>query len=228
MVRIAIRFVTVAALAGALGFAAWWCVQPQKDWLQAPSTALALIAALSGIPAERWAAETQRRDRALASLRQELAQNRAILADPRFRPERQGIGQVYPRLMLGAVDTAFISGAFTSSQDKELIRQLLVWRNLAQDLNRRLDITELRLCTVDGIHADELAALRSMMHRPGGYFVAVAEQIDALESILNDAGERLRWTWSYVWRTVRRREPEARPAPGAVLSGTALTVVEPD
>src|SRR4051812_17623085 len=112
MVRIAIRFVTIAALAGALAIAVWWAVEPQNDRLQAASTALALVAALAGIPAERWAAETQRRHRALVSLQQELAQNRAILADSRFLPQHQGVGQVYPRLLLGAVDTAFISGAF--------------------------------------------------------------------------------------------------------------------
>lgn len=141
----------------------------------------------------------------------------------RFLPQHQGLGKVYPRLLLGAVDTAFISGAFTSSQDKVLVRQLLVWRNLAQDLNRRLDLTELRLCTVEVINADELAALRAM-HQPGGYFAAVAQQIEILELILQEANVQMRWTWSYVRRTLRRQEPATRTPPGEVLPGTAKEV----
>lgn len=200
MLRLTIRFITVAALVGALASAVWWWLHPDQDWLQAPSTALALVAAVSGIPADRWAADAQRRQRALLSLRQELRQNRDILADRRFRPEHQGIGQVYPRLMLGAVDTAFISGGFDASRDKALVEQLLAWRNVAKDLNRRLDMTELRLLTVERLSGDELSALRAILDRPDGYFVLAAGQLDELEAALVEATRPLTWRW---WRRAR-------------------------
>jgi hypothetical protein len=190
MLRIAIRLWTIVALLAALAVAVWWWINPGQDWLQAPSTALALIAAVCGIPADRWAVEAQRRSRALTSLRQELDQNAAILDDPRFRPEAQGIGQVYPRLMLGAVDTAFISGALTWRRDRDLLRRLLEWRNAADDLNRRLDITELRLCIVDRLDGDELSTLRNIMREPDGYFALVARRMHELRTAVDAASGR--------------------------------------
>jgi hypothetical protein len=190
MLRTAIRLWTIIALLAALGVAVWWWINPQQDWLQAPSTALALIAAVCGIPADRWAVEAQRRSRALMSLRQELIQNAAILEDPRVRPDAQGIGQIYPRLMLGAVDTAFISGALTWRRDRDLLRRLLEWRNAADDLNRRLDITELRLCIVDRLDGDELSTLRNIMREPDGYFALVARRMQELRGAVEEASGR--------------------------------------
>jgi hypothetical protein len=181
MLRLVLRFVTVGALVSALAVAIWWWADPRRDWLQAPSTALALIAAVAGIPADRWAAEAQRRARTLASLDRELDQNREILADPRFLPAHQGLGMVYPRLMLGAVDTAFIAGALNSHRDSDLVRNILDWRNVAEDFNRRLDITEQRLCTLDTLSHDELAALRAI-RRPDGYFIRAQDMLDEVKA----------------------------------------------
>jgi hypothetical protein len=136
--------------------------------------------------------------RALSSLRHELDQNTAILRDARFRREAQSIGQVYPRLMLGAVDTAFISGALSSPRDRELLRRLLAWRNTAEDFNRRLDITEIRLCTIENLSGDELSALRDMAREPRGYFALVGRRIGELREALDAAGG-----WTPPW-PVRR------------------------
>jgi hypothetical protein len=193
VVRLAIRFVTLASLVGAIALSIWWSTVPGTDWLQAPSQLLALLAALAGIPADRWAATAERRSRALLSLRRELLQNREVLADQRFSPESQGVGLVYPRIMLGAVDTAFISGALHPSRDQELIRRLLDWRNAAEDLNRRLDITELRLCTIEAIDREELALLRDIARRPDGYFALAVRQLTALTGALDIALEPPDW-----------------------------------
>jgi hypothetical protein len=209
MLRTAIRLWTIVALLAALAVAVWWWINPGQDWLQAPSTALALIAAVCGIPADRWAVEAQRRSRALTSLRQELDQNAAILDDPRFRPEAQGIGQVYPRLMLGAVDTAFISGALTWRRDRDLLRRLLEWRNAADDLNRRLDITELRLCIVDRLDGDELSTLRNIMREPDGYFALVARRMRELRMAVDAASGRRQYLPVKLFPVKRRR---SRPA----------------
>jgi hypothetical protein len=187
MLRVVLRFVTVAALICALVVSIWWWADPRRDWLQAPSTALALIAAVAGIPADRWAAEAQRRARTLTSIARELRQNGEILADPRFLPANQGLGLVYPRLMLGAVDTAFIAGALNSHRDRDLVRYLLDWRNIAQDFNRRLDITEQRLYTLDTLSRDELASLRGI-GRPDGYFIRAQAMLDELQAAVDRAG----------------------------------------
>jgi hypothetical protein len=188
MIRSAIRLVTVAALLLALAVSILWWVDPQREWLQAPSTALVLIAAVAGIPADRWAAETQRRNRALAAIQQEIEQNRDILADDRFRSENQGVGQVYPRLILSAVDMAFIANALDTRRDLELRRCLLDWRNAAVDLNRRLDITEQRLCMIDYLDHHELLSLREI-RRPEGYFDRVCQLLEAVEGRVERASE---------------------------------------
>lgn len=193
MLRLAIRLVTLSTLVAALAVSVWWWTDPGRDWLQAPSTALALVAAVTGIPADRWAGQAQARARAIAALRRELAQNQQVLLDPRFQPENQGVGQVYPRLMLGAVDTALVSGALNASRDRNLVRQLLDWRNAAEDLNRRLEITELRLCIVDVLEREELVPLREMLGRPDGYFAYTGRLMHELAGELDEAGQAPAW-----------------------------------
>jgi hypothetical protein len=180
MIRLLIRATTVAALLAALAISIIWWLEPKREWLQAPSTALVLIAAVAGIPADRWAAETQRRKRAFTSILQEIEQNRETLEDDRFNSENQGLGQIYPRLTLSAVDTAFISNALDTRRDGDLRRCLLDWRNSAVDLNRRLDITEQRLCTVSSLDHSELLSIREI-RRPGGYFDHVCQLLATLE-----------------------------------------------
>lgn len=207
MLRLAIRFTTLASLVAALAISIWWWLSPEQDWLQAPCTALALVAGLSGIPADRWAAAAARRGRALSSLRNELSQNRQVLTDPRFRPEHQGIGAVYPRLMLAALDTTLVSGALDAGRDQSLVRQLLDWRNAADDLNRRLDITEIRLCIVDAIDGEELTLLRNIARRPDGHFAQAARQLDALEATLDAAADTF---WQPRWFGQMRRAARNR------------------
>ncbi|HEX7658240.1 MAG TPA: hypothetical protein VF444_02080 [Pseudonocardiaceae bacterium] len=235
MLRMAIRFVTLGSLAGALALSVWWWSTPGTDWLQAPSQTLALLAALSGIPADRWAAAAERRGRTLAALHREALQNRRVLADPRFAPENQGVGSVYPRIKLGAVDTAFISGALHAGRDEALVRQMLDWRNAAEDLNRRLDITELRLGTVEAINHEELALLREIARRPGGYFAGAARQLDELVTALEAAvrpNAWQRWIPPFV-RRVLDLEPDIEtttetdvdaPAPDAPTNGRPTAV----
>jgi hypothetical protein len=188
MIRILIRLITFTALLSALSISVVWWIDPQREWLQAPSTALVLVAAVAGIPADRWAAETQRRKRALTSILHEIEQNREILEDDRFNSENQGLGQIYPRLTLSAVDTAFISNALDTRRDWDLRRCLLDWRNAAVDLNRRLDITEQRLCMVDTLDHAELLSLREI-RRPDGYFDHVCQLMATLESRISQATE---------------------------------------
>ncbi|GAA4073228.1 hypothetical protein [Nonomuraea soli] len=221
MVRLAIRLTTLAALGLALASACWWwwAADGTDTWLEPAATALALTAALTGIPAERWAAEAERRRHALIALRREFGQNKRILGDPRFRPENQGVGQVYPRLLLGTVDTVFISGALDVGRDEKFLEMLLDWRNLAQDLNRRLDVTELRLCTIDTIDHRELAYLRGI-GQPGGYLAGVTARLEVCESCLEETlqGPTRRW-WQARLQPVLRGQPGLQ---GPTLQGPTL------
>ncbi len=193
MIRIAVSIFNTVALVVALVFALWWWLsvasQPSTglDWLEPAATTLPLLAVLSGIRAERWAAERERRNQSFAALRREAEANQEVLTDPRFRPENQGVGQIYPRLALGAVTTTLVSGALNQKRDRALVRQLMDWRNTVDDFNRRLDLTELRLCTVDVVDVEELTLLREVVRRPDGHFAVVARELAALRQVLDAA-----------------------------------------
>jgi hypothetical protein len=185
MIRIAVSVFNVVALVVALVFALLWWIGTDDNWLEPAATTLPLLAVLTGIRAERWAAERERRNQSLAALRRELEANREVLTDPRFRPENQGIGQIYPRLALGAVTTTLVSGALNHKRDRGLVRQLMDWRNTVEDFNRRLDLTELRLCTVDVVDTEELTLLREVVRRPDGHFAVVARELTDLREALD-------------------------------------------
>lgn len=184
MIRTAVSIFNVVALVVAFFFALMWWLGPGWDWLEPAATTLPLLAVLTGIRAERWAAERERRNQSAAALRREVEENLEALADPRFRPENQVMGQIYPRLALGAVTTALISGAFNHKRDRPLVRLLIDWRNIAEDFNRRLDLTELLLCTADVVDVHELVLLREVVRRPDGPFVIVARHLTELRQTL--------------------------------------------
>ena len=92
MLRMAIRFVTLGSLAGALALSVWWWSTPGTDWLQAPSQTLALLAALSGIPADRWAAAAERRGRTLRTVERRPRLSRLELRIRRVVLQRRSCG----------------------------------------------------------------------------------------------------------------------------------------
>jgi hypothetical protein len=212
MIRIAVSIFNVVALVVALCFALLWWLGPAWDWLEPAATTLPLLAVLTGIRAERWAAEREHRNQSFAALRREVEANVEALADPRFRPESQGVGQIYPRLALGAVTTALVSGAFNHKRDRALVRLLMDWRNIVEDFNRRLDLTELLLCTADVVDAQELVLLREIVRSPDGHFALVARHLAQLREALEV--EPVRWDRGWlssmspilarVWLRIRR------------------------
>jgi len=191
MIRIAVSVFNVVALVVAFFFALLWWLGPGWNWLEPAATTLPLLAVLTGIRAERWAAEREHRNQSFAALRREVEANLEAMADPRFRPESQGVGQIYPRLALGAVTTALVSGAFNHKRDRALVRLLMDWRNIAEDFNRRLDLTELLLCTADVVDTQELVLLREVVRHPDGHFALVARHLAQLRQALE--AEPVRW-----------------------------------
>lgn len=176
-----ISVVTVGALVLALLSSLGWWVTGDSRFFEPGATVLALLAALSGIPAERWAAARERRGRAVDAVGRELARNLDLLADPRFPPHSTAHRRVFPRLMAAAVDTAVISGAFARAGDEDLVFRLLEWRNLVQELNHRLDLTEMRMFAVQDV---DRAELRDLDEALAGFLDTVRRRREDLADLL--------------------------------------------
>ena len=185
MIKTLIRFATGAALGSALLLSALWLVYPHATRFESGGTIMALLAAISGIPADRWAVASERRAQMVAALRRELAENRQFFTDTSFLPENQGLGQVYPRLKLSAVETALLTGSFDGHNDGEIQRHLFDWRNAAEGLNRRLDLTELRLCTIAQLSPLEMRVLRGISQGEESYLSRTLIRLNALNTTLN-------------------------------------------
>lgn len=86
--------------------------------------------------------ETTIRNRLLYSLISELHANLMLFADLSFFDLDNY--RVYPRFRHIVLDEVLISGAFIYDQDKELYTLLYDWATSLDDINRRLDLSELR------------------------------------------------------------------------------------
>ncbi|HEU5111185.1 MAG TPA: hypothetical protein VFT95_21805 [Micromonosporaceae bacterium] len=181
MTRLAITVATFGALVIALVLGLlWFVVSPDgQRWEPAVNT-LALLAGITGIFAERWAAERERRKQALFSIAAELEHNRRLLEDEAFSPDpaRFDRRRVYPRLVLSAVDSAFASGALSPRRDIERIELLHRWRSTANAVNRRLDLTE--SLTFASTSAAEVEQFNRALHRDDGYLRGVRDLLDEL------------------------------------------------
>jgi hypothetical protein len=181
MTRYAITIATFGALAIALVLGIGWFLRSPTDqrWEPAVNT-LALLAGLTGIFAERWAAERERRSQALNSIAIELEHNRELLGDHAFTPDPDDWGRrrVYPRLVTSAVDSAFASGALIPRLDAELIEQLHRWRATVTAVNRRLDLTE--SLTFASTSDEEIEQFNRALHRDDGYLHGARELLGEL------------------------------------------------
>lgn len=179
MTRFAITIATFAALAVALLLGVtWFFDSPSGQRFEPAVNTLALLAGLTGIFAERWAAERERRNQAVASIATELRHNRELLSDEAFRSTDLNRRRVYPRLMISAVDSAFASGALSPRRDSELIEALHRWRSTVNAVNRRLDLTESLTFTTTS--ATEIEQFNRALHREDGYLHGVRELLDEL------------------------------------------------
>lgn len=166
MARIAITVLTFGALAVAMALgAAWFAAAGPGQRFEPAVNTLALLAGITGIFAERWAAQRERRQQALESVESELALNAAVLMGEEFGEHAPPGRRLYPRLLHSAVDAAFASGAFSPRRDGELIALLHGWRGQVGSVNRRLELTE--LLTFTSASAQEAAdfdrAVRAFM-----------------------------------------------------------------
>jgi hypothetical protein len=132
-----------ASLIAATGISLAWVLITDDEVLESSAQLLALTAALTGIVAERLAAERQRRQLALIALTDELRKNEDVIGDLRLTLGQTMRRRVYPRLLISAADAVIASGVLTGGGNQELISMLHQWRNEVTDFNRRLDLTEM-------------------------------------------------------------------------------------
>ncbi|MGP3981823.1 hypothetical protein [Streptomyces sp. KR80] len=193
---------TFGALALALGVCVSWLVTAPfgGKWEPVIQT-LALVAAISGVFAERRAAAQERERQTLQALADELLKNTGILDDTRFGPldPLRPTHRVFPRLVLSATDAALISGVLADRAHGRLRAVLYEWRDAVHELNRRLDLAELRSFVADAQHAELLAADREL-RRENGYLDQVVQLRDRLETLLR---ERYAHDAGVAWRLDR-------------------------
>jgi len=185
---------TFAGLAGAIGVSLAQTLAVHGPARLGPATQLlALIAALTGISAERFATERQRRRQALSTLIDELLANRAILdtmlctlgGTPTARR------RVYPRLVVSATEGTIGSGAL--ADDCELLTRLHEWHNAVVDLNRRLDLTE--MLTFLQSTPESIRSFEQALSRDGGRIHRIARLLDDFLDFLDqNHHHKLRWT----------------------------------
>jgi len=129
---------------------------------------LTLVAGLTGIFVERLTAEAERRTEVVRAVAAELRENTRLLRDDRFSPNTPTTRQVYPRLVVSAVDLALVSGALGLRRDAELVGLLHRWRDTVHLFNRRLDLTEISTFSISPAQLEAFppgAALREQLLR---------------------------------------------------------------
>ncbi|WP_406048159.1 hypothetical protein [Kribbella sp. NBC_00889] len=184
MISASARRTVVTALShGLLGLAfslgVIWFFWPENSRWEPAVNSLTLVAGLTGIFVERLTAEAERRTEVLRAVADELEENKRLLNDERFSAATPTTRQVYPRLVVSAVDLALVSGALGLHRDSELVGLLHRWRDTVNLFNRRLDLTEISTFS-NSISSEELAAFHRALHRENSYFAATRDKLETL------------------------------------------------
>lgn len=177
--RLVVSAVSYSLLGVAFVLGVIWFFWPQYSRWEPAVNSLTLVAGLTGIFVERLTAEAERRTEVLRAVTDELRENTRLLNDDRFSPETRRWRQVYPRLVVSAVDLALVSGALGLHRDAELVRLLHRWRDTVHLFNRRLDLTEISTFS-NTVSPEDLAAFHKALHRENSYFAATREMLETL------------------------------------------------
>jgi len=177
--RTVVTTISYGLLALAFVLGVIWFLWPDNSRWEPAVNSLTLVAGLTGIFVERLTAESERRTEVLRAVGDELRENTRLLNDERFSPQAPAIRQVYPRLVVSAVDLALVSGALGLHRDAELVGLLHRWRDTVHLFNRRLDLTEISTFSPT-TSPEELAAFHRALHRQNNYFTVTRDQLAEL------------------------------------------------
>jgi hypothetical protein len=178
--RIIVGVTAASLLAACVINAIWFARSTGTGRLEPIVGVLGILAGITGLVAERWAAAREARDAALVAIGTELRANRDLLASPAFGddPAQPLRRQVFPRLYLSAVDAAFASGSLSSASDAETITELHTWRNQVVRFNSQLALAEILAFTVES--ESVLRDLRDGLHGDDGPLVRMRGSIESL------------------------------------------------
>jgi hypothetical protein len=172
---------TAGSLAVAFVVSIVWLSYPSRSPRFEPVVQiLGLLAGISGIAAERWAATREKRDQAVRAIREELEENARLLNSAPFAERRspQSRRGVYPRLSLSAVNAAFSSSVLFPLQDESLSRLLHEWRHEVELFNQQLSVAEILAFTIGS--DDVLQELDDGLHQANGPLEVLERQLDEL------------------------------------------------
>lgn len=165
--RRSIRLAAFVCLVASLALSVGWLIRPSMRWWEPAGNLMLLLSAVLAIPGDRWAGEAERRREVIRALRAEAADNERVLGGRAFRPAAGDLPSVFPRLRTVAAEAALNSGSLDRVQDQEVRDALLAWRNLSDDLNHRLGLTEVRLCLGTPLAREEELLLRTITDTGG-------------------------------------------------------------
>jgi hypothetical protein len=181
--------VTAASLIAAFVINSIWFVTSEGTGRLEPVVGvLGILAGITGLFAERWAAAQEARDAALDAIQGELEANDDLLTSEPFGngPDQPLRRTVYPRLHLSAVDAAFAGGSLSTTRDAELITALHGWRNQVVRFNSQLALAEMLAFTIES--ESVLRDLRDGLHGPDGPLTKMRAAIEGLLGQLERAG----------------------------------------
>jgi hypothetical protein len=138
---------TFLLLAAALAASIVWLCKSQE--LEPFVTALALIAAITGVFGERWAQERERKKMLLLAVLFEAVRNCQTLEGEPFSPTTgpQTAWQIIPRLGDFALNQALASAEFTSVRFAMLVATMLRCQRTITSTNRAFDMLEVVITT---------------------------------------------------------------------------------
>lgn len=182
--------ITAVSLAAAFVInAIWFATSIGRDRLEPVVGVLGILAGITGLVAERWAARQEARDAALDAIGAELEANDDVLSSSTAfsqEPDQPLRRTVYPRLHLSAVDAAFAAGTLSTTRDAGLIAALHAWRNQVVRFNSQLALAEMMAFTVES--ESVLRDLRDGMHGEQGPLTRLRTSIEDLLRTLDAAG----------------------------------------
>ncbi len=184
--RTVITVVTYGLLGLAFVLGVIWFFWPENTRWEPAVNSLTLVAGLTGIFVDRLTRESERRREVIAAVIDELGENERLLADERFT----GSGrrrQIYPRLVVSAVDVALVSGVLVGHRSADVITQLHRWRDMVHELNRRLDLTEFRTFS-ESVTDEELDGFQRALQGENSFLAATRERLTQLTARLAPKG----------------------------------------
>ncbi|WP_152365970.1 hypothetical protein [Microlunatus speluncae] len=180
--RTMITVVTYGLLGVAFVLGVVWFFWPENTRWEPAVNSLTLVAGLTGIFVDRLTREAERRREVVAAVIDELRENERVLSDERFT----GSGrrrQIYPRLVVSAVDVALVSGVLVGHRDTDLVTQLHRWRDTVHELNRRLDLTEFRTFS-ESVTDEELDGFQRALQGENSFLITTRERLTQLTARL--------------------------------------------